>query len=483
MSKLFKHIERTAALYNGQWAIADDQVQLTYAALLRLAENFSLRLNELKVERGSRIFVSGKNSADLLALVLALVKSGMNFFLVDPRSSKDDIQDLLKEIPANYLLFEKGSFDDVFASDSIVRRKQVDFCLKAVSDEMFNDAEAKLYFFSSGSTGKPKAFGFSDEQLSVQMNNLASYLQFTASDQSLVPLTITHSHGLMLSIPVLLSGGCVHYLSPENSKPEMVLDYVGKNDITVLTGVPYQYNQLLQVPGDHGLLASLRYAFCGSAPMSEHLATAFEEKFGVRLNQAYGVSEIGPICINLFEEGDNNFKSVGKVLSGIEYKIIYEQGEQVNTGDEGELVVRSSFMSEEYLNAPEETQQTFRNGWIYTQDIVRADEYGNIYIIGRKKNFINVSGYKIYPVEVEKVLLGMKGIKDAAVFGVPDEARGQIIQAVVATFAPLTEEEILAFCKQHLASYKIPHRISIENELQHGSIHKVSYAKYIAKGS
>jgi acyl-CoA synthetase (AMP-forming)/AMP-acid ligase II len=469
---MFTEILRNiAARLPDKTAIQYETEVCTFSDLDKKIKQTADLLRENGVTQHNRIYLSGNNAVDLLVLFFAALELGCDVVLVDPKSTSAEIDELLSTLPAHYLLLEDAVFSKSYNSAAHILSYQ----FHPLQTDYTNENSAFITFFTSGSTGMPKAFGFSSAKLHRQVMNLAAHLNLTESDKVLCPVSFTHSHGVMMTLPFLLLGASVHYRHPALCKPAALIQHISQYNITVMTGVPFQYNLMLEEQSDLQALTSLRYAFCGSAPMSEYLAVTFEQQFGVRLNQAYGISEIGPVCVNLFEEQVHNFTTVGKVIRNIAYKIVDENGNKVQRGSEGELLVRSDFMTDGYINCS--SDDLFRDGWMQTKDIVKEDEQGNLYILGRKSHFINVSGYKVYPVEIERVLLSMKGIKDAAVIGEADLKRTQTIKAVVTVFFPLTAEEIKTFCKKHLSKYKIPHEIDIVEELPVNAIGKVVKSK------
>jgi len=476
MSLLVQHIIQNK---KDNIIIVDENRKISRQELSNEINQLKEKILDITAQQNCTILLSGNNNADFLLLLLAMLDLSLKVVLLDPKSSISEMDDLIDKTRASFIFYESNLFNNKYSNCTELKTQNTTYYIHKISDKTSNiNVNIKLYLCSSGSTGQQKIFGFNDLKLYQKFSNLANYLQFTEVDQSLCSLTITHSHGLMICIPILLNGGCVHFLNAKNCQPEQIIQYVHAHKISVLTGVPYQYNLMLHtdIPIKNPL-QTLRYCFCGSAPMSYYLTTTFFKKFKVRLNQAYGVSEIGPICINI-DNNNNNVTSVGKVFPYIEYKILKEDGSETIENEEGELIVRSSFMSNEYLNNPEETKSTFINNWIFTKDIVKKDCYDNIYVVGRKSNFINVAGYKIYPIEIEKVILSMPVIKEAVVFGIHNELKGQTIKAVVSTLSQINEDEIKLFCQQHLPSYKIPHDIQIENSLKQTSIHKVELSAY-----
>lgn len=472
MPSLLQILEITANEHHSKTAIHFESHRCTYVSLVGQIVSAKKLLQTIGIRNSKqRIILSGNNSIDLLVLFFSLLSLGLDIIFIDPKTTEKELKILLESIPVNYLLLEKKIFPNMPASLAEVLSYQ----LIKKEIQQIKKENSTVFFTSTGTTGLPKVFGFSEEKIIEQLTNLINCFKFDKNDRVLCPVSFTHSHGFVMSIPFLLLGATLHYLHPENATPLNLVQHIHLHQISILTGVPFQYNVMVENKTLPIALNSLRYAFCGSAPMSEYLATNFEKKFAVRLNQAYGVSEIGPICVNLFEENKNNFLSVGKVIKNIHYKIVDENDKEVPTGNEGELLVKSNFMTSGYINA--DNENLFRNGWMCTQDIVRQDDFRNIYILGRKSNFINISGYKVYPIEIEKVILSIKGIKDVVIVGVDDEKRTQVIKAYISTFYPLTISEIKDFCKKHLSKYKIPHEIVFTDEMPTNSIGKVIKSK------
>lgn len=476
MKPVIQQLRKHALLQPDKICLQENDFTCTYAQLMELADATRQQLKLAGLRNGAhRVVLSGINSIDLLVLYVALTDLNTDIVLMDPKTTKAEMESVLRAVPVNFLILENTIFGEQPEARHLIQPVRTSFAVTATGSAYVNEKAAFVHFFSTGSTGQPKAFGFPEDKQWAMAMNLAAHVPFTAADKVLCPVSFTHGHGYIMSLPFLLLGATVFYLHPELLQPEYMAEYIEKHQLTIMTGVPFQYNRFLESAAKPDALRTLRLAICGSAPMSEYLASSFEQRFGVRLNQAYGISEIGPICINLFEEGEHNFRSIGKVIQSIEYKIVDANDREVPAGSEGELLVRSDFMTDGYLNT--DSGSLFRNGWMCTQDIVREDEYRNLYILGRKSTFINVSGYKVYPIEIEKVLLSMKGIKDAIVKAADNEARTQSIVAYVNTFYPVPEEDIRAYCRQHLSKYKIPHQIIFVDEMPRNSIGKVVASK------
>lgn len=200
----------------------------------------------------------------------------------------------------------------------------------------------------------------------------------------------------------------------------------------------------------------------------------FEKKFNVIVSEGYGLSEASPVtCFNPLDR-PRKPGSIGTSIKNVENKVVNEYGEEVPAGEVGELVVRGPNVMKGYYKMPEETAAALRDGWLHTGDLARMDEDGYFYIVDRKKEMIIVGGYNVYPREVEEVLYSHPDVVEAAVIGVPDPDYGEAVRAFVVAKNPgLTEEELLAYCRERLAKYKVPGEISFLEELPKNATGKI----------
>jgi long-chain acyl-CoA synthetase len=226
-------------------------------------------------------------------------------------------------------------------------------------------------------------------------------------------------------------------------------------------------------------LRSIKYCLSGAAPLPARVRSEFEAITGGRLVEGYGLSEAAPVthCNPLTDECRPG--SIGLPLPGVEAAIVNEQtGEPIPVGEVGELVVRGPNIMHSYWNRPDETRQTLRAGWLRTGDLGRMDADGYFSIVERIKDMIIASGLKIYPREVEEVLLGNPAVAEAAVAGVPDAYRGQTVAAFVVLkpereASEETKQELLQYCRQELAPYKVPTLLEFRASLPKSLIGKV----------
>src|SRR5207249_6752569 len=251
-------------------------------------------------------------------------------------------------------------------------------------------------------------------------------------------------------------------------EPERVLELLSEKRVTSIMGVPAIYLFLAQQPGFASAdLSSLRLAVVGGAPMPEELLRAWRER-GVEIVQGYGLTEAAPnvLCLPP-EDAMRKLGSAGKPYPYVE----------VDVGPGGELLVRGPNVIPGYWRNPEATAATLAGGWLHTGDVVERDDEGYFYVKGRLKEMFISGGENVYPAEVETVLFEHQSVRDAAVVGLTDETWGEVGAAYVVADAPVSEEELIAFCRERLARFKVPKRVHFVDELPRNSMGKVVKSK------
>ena len=259
------------------------------------------------------------------------------------------------------------------------------------------------------------------------------------------------------------------------------LNIIRKYHPTIFHGVPTMYVAFNGVPNvERYGFKSLRVCMSGGAALPVEVRQKFEALTGGKLVEGYGLTETSPVTHVNPPDGSPKTASIGLPIKGTEARIVdLETGtRELSTGETGEIVIRGPQVMKGYWNKPEETALVLRDGWLYTGDIAKKDEDGYFYIVDRKKDLIIAGGFNIYPREVEEVLFECPKIKEAAVIGVPDPYRGETVKAfvVLKDGVTATAEEIIAFCRERLASYKTP-RIVVFLD----SIPKSGVGKYLRR--
>ena len=221
---------------------------------------------------------------------------------------------------------------------------------------------------------------------------------------------------------------------------------------------------------------SLRYVICGAAPLSVEVLEAFQDRFGIRILEGYGLTET--TCVSSINPyyGDRKAGSIGLPVRGQEMRIVNDQGERVSAGDWGEIVIKGGNVMQGYLKNEEATTDSIRDGWLYTGDVGYVDEDGYFFIVDRSKDMIIRGGENIYPREIEEVLYAHGEILECAVIGVPHEVRGEEVLAIVVPKpgVEIDGEQLKAYAAERLARYKLPREYVIREELPKTPTGKIS---------
>ncbi|NMD41940.1 MAG: long-chain fatty acid--CoA ligase, partial [Firmicutes bacterium] len=293
----------------------------------------------------------------------------------------------------------------------------------------------------------------------------------------LAVLPFFHSYGMTTVMNTPLFSGNKIVMLPRFVLAD-VLKTIDKEKPTLFPGVPTMYVAINNAPdlAKHDI-KSVRVCISGAAPLPVEVQKQFEKNTGGKLVEGYGLSEASPVTHANPIYGKSIIGSIGLPFPDTEVKIVdLETGKEVlPIGEVGEMCVRGPQVMECYHNMPEETANSLRDGWLYTGDIGRLDEDGYTYIVDRKKDMVIAGGYNIYPRDIEEVLFTHPKIVEAAVAGVMDPYRGETLKAyvVLKEGESLTEAEVIQYCKDNLAAYKVPKLVEFREELPKTMVGKV----------
>jgi long-chain acyl-CoA synthetase len=286
-------------------------------------------------------------------------------------------------------------------------------------------------------------------------------------DSIVIVLPLFHAYALNLVLNRTFLAGA-RGLLVHRFDAERIMALIEEHRATVFYGAPPMYFALVNTAGlDHYDLSSLRLAYSGAAPLPLVILERFKERTGVEICEGYGLSETAPtLCSNACAP-KNKPGTVGPPIPGVELRIVDDEGRDVPRGEVGEIIARGPNIFKGYWRRQEDTAEAFRGGWFHTGDLGRVDEDGYYVIVDRKKDMVLVSGYNVYPVEIENVLLRHPKVIDAAVFGVPSDYQGESVKAVVVLRpgAAASEDDIKAFCRERLASFKVPRFVEFQASL------------------
>jgi long-chain acyl-CoA synthetase len=276
----------------------------------------------------------------------------------------------------------------------------------------------------------------------------------------------------------LLCGATV--ILVERFSPEVVFEAIGRHRVTVFPGVPTMFRRLLNSDAFSSAdLSSLRLTVTGAAPCPAELVKEWCARTGKRMLRGYGMTEVPRPISYLSDDPTDLPDAVGRPLPGVETRVVDEAGQTLSPGEVGELWIKSPTTMDGYLDAPEETEAVLVDGWFKTGDLVSISSDGFVRIAGRKRERILRGGFSVFPREVEAVLLSHPAVAEAAVVGTPSVDLGEEVIAFV-TLKPTAEttpEELISHCKERLAHFKFPRRVSVLDELPKGPMGKVLKAE------
>ncbi len=339
-----------------------------------------------------------------------------------------------------------------------------------------DSGETFVYQFSSGSTGRPKRVPRTHGQCAAEAG-MYKALGITHEDRifSAVPLFHTWGMGACL-FGSAASGATIVIL--EDPHPFLLrrrgaLELLERERATVFPGVPFNFRLMAEAPAGADL-SSLRLCFSAGTALPRASFEAFGERFGVLVRQLYGSTETGMIAANMSDDPVATFESVGSAVEGVKIEIVDDDGAALPNGEVGEVTVASPAASSGYADADEVSMLAFRDGRYFTGDLGRLDESGQLYLEGRKKLLIEIGGYKVDPVEVQDVIAAHPAVAEAIVVGVSGEsADEELVKAVVVPKEDCEEAELIAFCRERLANYKVPRTVEFRDEIPTSPLGKV----------
>ena len=344
--------------------------------------------------------------------------------------------------------------------------------------------EVATLIYTGGTTGVPKGTQLTHFNLvsnATALNIMAKSKQ--TEDVMIAVMPYFHAYGLTVGMNTCIANALTTVLIPNPRDMIHVLKSIETHRATFYPGVPTMFVGFNNFPDQEKYdLSSLRFAVSAAAPLAPEVQQRFEEITGGKMVEAYGLTETGPAAtMDPLDHPKDH--SVGIPLPDTDVKIVdADTGEEeLSTGEIGEIIIKGPQVMKGYYKMPTETANALRagpdrqGGWFYSSDIGFIDEDGYVHIVDRKKDMIIVSGYNVYPADVEAVLFEHPKVKEAAVIGIPDERRGELVKAfiVLKEGQTATEEEINTFCRENLAAYKVPRVIEFRDDLPKSMVGKV----------
>ncbi|MDQ1247354.1 MAG: long-chain acyl-CoA synthetase [Actinomycetota bacterium] len=333
-----------------------------------------------------------------------------------------------------------------------------------------------VLLFTSGTSGRPKGAMLSHRALFANLDQLTAVPEpapMLPDDVVLLILPLFHSYALNAVLGMLAMHGAAAVL-PERFDPVRALAQVKRHGVTVVATAPPVYQAWSELPRIGEALAGVRMMLSGAAPLTRELHEAFTAATGLPVWEGYGMTEASPVVTSTIVSGRPKPGSVGQPLPGVEVKLCDEEGHEVDEGDPGEVVVRGPNLFSGYW--PDGHGGPDDEGWWATADVAIFDHEGDLQLVDRRNDLIIVSGFNVYPREVEEALFRIPGVREAAVMGVASETTGEAVKAIliVEDDVELDAEAVIAACRTRLARFKCPTLVEFVTELPHSGTGKIS---------
>ena len=454
----------------------------------QLATVFAAYLLGKGMQRGDRVAILSCNCYEYIAAYFGIVRAGGVVLPVNNLLTHEEVEFILKDAGVKTVFFDaecSGTVDRLREKSerTYVQIREVATqagaaVLPFVPPTAMDDISTILY--TSGTTGRPKGALLTHRNILANAQGATEVIHVSAKDRFVVFLPLFHSFTFTVCVVLPLVQGSMISLLPGVRPFQRVVKSLILDRITLFVAIPTVYKILAEkdMPWIVKKLLALRLCISGAAPLPPKVIREFETAFRVPLREGYGLTEASPVVsINPLETDRNKPGTVGLPLPGISVRVVDDLGRDVPAGTPGELLVKGPNVMKGYLNRPEDTAATIKDGWLYTGDIAAVDETGHIKIIDRKKDLIIVDGLNVYPYEVEEVLYRHAAVKDCSMIGVPHEhEEGKelgIMYVVLQEGKTATAKDLREYLTEYVAHYKIPRRFIFTEELPRTATGKI----------
>jgi long-chain acyl-CoA synthetase len=471
---IFDSLERAKSQFPDNEALVFKGKPTTYRELYeqacRLSAVLSTRWN---LRPATRVALFLPNIPEFVLCYYAIQRIGAIAVSLNVMLKRDEVEFILRDSAAQLLITTPQLLEQVpegiAALEGIVSVGSVNRADCCQFSELLTDSRSaevpKIHresddgaaiLYTSGTTGQPKGVLLTHGNLNFNAAATNHHTRMTADDRLLCFLPLFHCFGQNFIMNAAVNAAATLILH-ERFVPDEILESAMVNRASIFLGVPAVYIRLLAQPEIEKYLHSVRYYFSAAAPLPVEVVRRWRSRFGQIIFEGYGLTETSPFA-TYNHDFDYREGSVGTAIRDVEVKIVDENGGRLPPGEIGEIAIKGPNVMKGYFNRPDETTQVIRDGWFMTGDIGKMDADGYLYLVDRAKDMVNVSGFKVWPREVEEVLAKHDELAEAAVIGIPDPISGEAVKAfaVKKPAARISEQDVIDYCRERMAVYKAP---------------------------
>ncbi|NSW77098.1 MAG: AMP-binding protein [Candidatus Atribacteria bacterium] len=483
-----ERVQTISREYGDKIAVSQGSWTITYVDLLKEIEKEAQKMEKAGLKAGMRVVTVLPNGYPALRFFLASFFTGVVPLPLSPRYPRELVAKIFLGADAQCLLSDP-SFGEISGIPQGMMTENGEITYPdtlnppKVAFPEFESPVACL-FATSGTTGLPKLVMLTHWNLLSDIDSCFNLVDISPEDRMLGVLPMFHVFGFSIAYLLPLAKGMTLTIVPSLHPLNAFVESLKRYRSTVFLGVPALFSILAGARGKVEFdLRPLRLLICGGDALPHTVRENFEKAFGLRIIEGYGITEASPVVSVNPSPEVRVPGSAGPVIEAIDLRIVDENGNDLPPNEVGEIILSGDPISPGYFRNPAENAKSFKKGWFYTGDLGRLDERGILFIEGRKKELIIVSGFNVYPQEVEATLLEMEGVAKAAVVGEKRALRGEMVKAYVVPQEGVTLDpvEIVKFCKKKLPPYKVPRLVEIVAELPQTVTGKVM--KYLIASS
>ncbi|MCC2616260.1 long-chain-fatty-acid--CoA ligase FadD [Aestuariibacter halophilus] len=514
--------EQSVEKYADNVAFINMGHEITFSELDQLSKQFAAYLQGNGLKKGDPVAIMMPNILQYPVALFGILRAGMTVVNVNPLYTARELKHQLNDSGAKAIIIVENfacTLADVINDTGVKqviltqlgdmlpapKRWLVNFAVKYIKKMVpafslpgavrFNDCVAggaKLSYsrpelvgsdlaflqYTGGTTGVSKGAMLTHRNMVANLEQVSGILETViepGKELVVTALPLYHIFALLANCLTFVKFGCPSLLITNPRDMPGFVKTLGEHPFTVITGVNTLFNGLLNTPGFEELnFRNFKFALGGGMAVQRPVAERWEQVTGKVLLEGYGLTECSPVVTVNPPTLDKYRGSIGMPVPSTEIKLCDDDGNEVAMGEPGEMYVRGPQVMKGYLNRQEATDEILQDGWLATGDIAKADDQGYFYIVDRKKDMILVSGFNVFPNEVEEVAAMHELVVEVAAIGVPHPSSGEVVKLfAVRKSDALSEEALIEHCRQHLTGYKVPKFVEFRDELPKTNVGKI----------